>query len=63
MHDPKTYRDRAAHALSKARDVKLPELRTTFEALAAGYEALANDAERLGRDAGAGEVEVRCKTP
>lgn len=47
MHDAKTYRDRAAHARSKAREVKEPELRVTFETLASGYDALATGAEQL----------------
>lgn len=59
MHEAKTYRDRAARALLKAQNVKEPELRTTFETLAVGYEALAKDAERLGEDALTDEANLR----
>ena len=62
MHDPKTYRDRAARALSRAQEVTEPELRITFETVAAGYEALAKDAERLGGDA-ASNVEWQSMEP
>ena len=58
MHNPKTYRDRAVQALLKAQAATEP-LRTTFEALAAGYEVLAVDAERLGEDAQADAVNLR----
>jgi hypothetical protein len=58
MHEAKIYRDRAAHALLKARKVKEPELRVTFETLAAGYEALAKDAERLAAHALTDEANV-----
>jgi len=59
MHEAKIYRDRAAHARLKARKVKEPELRVTFETLAAGYEALAKDAERLAAHALTEEANAR----
>ena len=62
MQNPKTYRDHAARALSRAQDVKAPELRVTFETLAAGYEVLAKGAERLGGDA-ASNVEWQSMEP
>jgi hypothetical protein len=62
MQKPKAYRDRAARALSRAQDVKAPELRVTFETLAEGYEALARGAERLGGDT-AGHVEWQSMEP
>ena len=59
MYEAQAYRDRAARALLKAQSMKEPELRATFKTLAAGYESLARDAERLGEDARADEANLR----
>ena len=45
--DAKTYRGRAEQARLAARAASNPKQRVIFEKLAASYDALAQDAERL----------------
>jgi hypothetical protein len=45
--DAKTYRGRAEQARLAARAASSPKQRVIFEKLAASYDALAQDAERL----------------
>ena len=47
----RTYRGRAYHARMGAKESTQPEFRKIFETLAAAYENLANEAERLKRQA------------